>query len=99
MNRLVVLALLVACKGDAPKPTMTPEQVISAVRDLADRGCECGTDKECFRDVRTEWEQTRREILSNAKLLKDADLDAYNAERKRFGACGDAAGLAVFDNV
>ena len=100
MKRLFLIAIVVAgCKGSEPKMTMTPEEVISAIRDLADRGCECGTDKECFREVRNEWEQTRRQILYNARLLKGADLDTYIEEHKRFGLCGDAAGLAVFDNV
>ena len=101
MKRRVVAAALFAlgCHGISPKPTMTPEQVISAIKDLADRGCDCGTDKECFREIRTEWEQSRDQILYNAKLLKGADLDAYRAERQRFGLCGDAAGLAVFDGV
>jgi hypothetical protein len=100
VKRLALIAVLVTgCKSMETKMTMTPEQVISAIRDLADRGCECGTDKECFREIRTEWEQARGQILFNAKLLKGADLDAYTAERNRFGMCGDGAGLAVFDNV
>ena len=99
MKKLLALALLFGCKGDPPKPTMAPGEVINAMTSLADRGCECGTDKECFREIRDEWEQTRRELLYNAKLLEGEDLDAYNHERQRFGACGDAAGLTVFDNV
>jgi hypothetical protein len=94
-----LLAVLVAGCGSRPKMTMKPEDVIDAIRDLADRGCECGTDKECFREIRTEWEQTREQILFNAKLMQGDDKKAYDAERSRFGLCGDAAGLAVFDNV
>lgn len=100
MTRLAVIALLaVGCKGSAPKMNMTPQQVIDAMTDFADRGCECGTDKECFRAIRDEWEQSRRPILYNANLLKGEDLKAYLGQRARFGACGDGAGLAVFDNV
>ena len=100
MKRLAVIALVVlGCKGSDPKPSMTPQQVIDAMTDLADRGCECGTDKECFHAIRDEWEQSRKSILYNAALLKGADLDAYNAQHKRFGLCGDAAGLTVFDGV
>ena len=101
MNRLVLLACLVlaACKSSPPKMTMTPDQVLGAMRDYADRGCECGTDKECFRAIRDEWEASRGDILFNAKLLKADDRATYDAERQRFGLCGDAAGLTVFDNV
>jgi len=101
--RACLLALVViaasGCNGSKPKMTMTPEEVINAIRDLADRGCACGTDKECFREVRDEWEQSRRQILFNAKLLEGDDKKAYDAEHLRFGSCGDAAGLTVFDNV
>lgn len=100
MNRLVLVAVvLAACKSSPPKMTMTPEQVIGAMRDYADRGCECGTDKECFRAIRDEWEAGRGDILFNAQLLTGDDKAAYAAERRRFGLCGDTAGLTVFDNV
>lgn len=100
MKRLVIAALLVAaCKSSSPKMTMTPDQVIGAMRDYADRGCACGTDKECFHAIRDEWESSRGDILFNAKLLTGDDKAAYAAERQRFGLCGDGAGLAVFDNV
>lgn len=96
---LVVVGAVAGCKSSETRMTMTPEQTINAIRDLADRGCECGTDKECFREIRNEWEQTRDQILHNARLLKGADKEAYDAARLRFGMCGDGAGLAVFDNV
>ena len=96
---LLALVVLAGCSGSKPKMTMKPEEVIEAIRDLADRGCECGTDKECFRAVRDEWEQTRGPILFNAKLLEGDDKKAYDVERGRFGTCGDTAGLTVFDNV
>ena len=82
-----------------PKLTMTPEAIISALRDYADRGCACETDKECFREVRDDWDAGKRELVKNANLLTGADRDAYVEERKRFGLCGDAAGLTVWDNV
>ena len=95
---LVVLALLTGCESK-PKLTMTVEEIVAAVRDYADRGCACETDKECFREVRDEWDGAKRAIVRNANLLTGADRDAYLEERKRFGACGDAAGLTVWDNV
>jgi hypothetical protein len=99
VKRLGVIALLaVGCKG-TPKANMTPQQVIDAITDFADRGCACGQDKECFRAIRTEWEQSRAPILYNAALLKGDDEKSYLEQRSRFGLCGDAAGLAVFDNV
>jgi hypothetical protein len=80
VKRLVLGALLViGCKGSAPKPTMTPQEVIGAMKDLADRGCVCSTDKECFREIRDEWEQTRKSILYNAALLQGDDKNAYEA--------------------
>ncbi|HTL38346.1 MAG TPA: hypothetical protein VL326_34685 [Kofleriaceae bacterium] len=96
---LLALVVLAGCNRSKPKMTMKPEEVIEAIRDLADRGCECGTDKECFRAVRDEWEQTRKTLLFNANLLEPDDKKAYDVERGRFGMCGDAAGLTVFDNV
>jgi hypothetical protein len=96
MTRWLVLALLVGCT-DKPKMTMTAEQVISAVRDFADRGCVCETDKECFQAIRDEWDAAKRDLVKNANLLTGADRDAYQAEHTRFALCGDRAGLAVFD--
>ena len=99
MTRWLALALtlVVGCKEAPPKMTMTPEQVISAVTDYADRGCRCETDKECFRAIRDEWDAAKLELVTNAKLLAGDDKQAYEAVRQRFGLCGDAAGLAVFD--
>jgi hypothetical protein len=94
---LVALALACGCKDEPRKMTMAPEDVIEAVRDFADRGCACETDKECFRTVRDEWEAVRRELVGNAKLMTGDHLAGYQAERLRFGRCGDAAGLTVWD--
>jgi hypothetical protein len=95
---LLVVALAAAsCKEPPPKMTMTAEQVVSAITDFADRGCACEADKECFRVVRDEWDAAKRELVKNARLLTGDDRDAYEAARKRFGLCGDGAGLAVFD--
>jgi len=97
MKRVLVLALLLGGCEDKPKMTMTAEQVINAVRDFADRGCPCETDKECFRAIRDEWDAAKRDLVKNANLLTGDDRKAYAAERKRFGLCGDTAGLTVFD--
>jgi hypothetical protein len=88
---------VVGCKEPPPKQTMTAEQVITAITDFADRGCVCETDKECFREVRDEWDAAKREIVKNARLLTGDDAQAYEAARMKFGHCGDGAGLAVFD--
>jgi hypothetical protein len=85
------------CKEAPPKMTMAPQDVISAIRDYADRGCACETDKECFRAVRDEWDAAKRDIVKNSRQLTGDDAAAYLAERTRFGSCGDGAGLAVFD--
>jgi hypothetical protein len=97
MTRYLALVLLLGCKEPPPKMTMTPEQVISAITDFADRGCPCETDKECFRAIRDEWDAAKPELVKNAKLLTGDDRQAYDAARLRFAACGDAAGLTVFD--
>ena len=97
MKYLLALALLVGCKEAPQKMTMAPEQVISAITDYADRGCPCETDKECFRAIRDEWDSAKPELVKNAKLLAGDDNKAYDAARMRFGLCGDAAGLTVFD--
>jgi hypothetical protein len=99
---LVVVALVVASLAgceDKPKLTMTVDEIVGAVRDFADRGCACDTDKECFQQIRDEWDAAKRPIVKNANLLQGADREAYQRERTRFGLCGDAAGLAVFDGV
>ena len=94
----IALLFVIGCHKE-PKMNMTPQQVIDAITDFADRGCACGQDKDCFRAIRTEWEQSRAPILYNAALLKGDDQKSYLEQRSRFGLCGDAAGLAVFDNV
>lgn len=94
---LVVVLLAAGCDQPKPKMTMTAEEVVSAITDYADRGCACETDKECFREVRDEWDSAKQELVKNAKLLARDDRTAYEEQRKRFGLCGDGAGLAVFD--
>jgi hypothetical protein len=88
---------LVGCKEPPPKMTMTAEQVIAALTDYADRGCTCETDKECFRAIRDEWDAAKPELVKNARLLTGDNKQAYDDARLRFGLCGDAAGLTVFD--
>ena len=95
---VAVVGSLASCESK-PKLTMAPEEIIGALRDYADRGCACGTDKECFREIRDEWDAAKRPLVKNANLLTGADRDAYVEERTRFGLCGDAAGLTVWDNV
>ena len=94
---LVLCFGLGGCKDPPPKMTMTAEEVISALRDYADRGCACETDKECFREVRDDWDAAKRDLVYNARQLAGDERAAYEVERKRFGLCGDGAGLAVFD--
>lgn len=91
--------LWIGCKEAKPKLTMAPADVVNAIRDYADRGCACEADKECFREIRGEFDAAKKELVRNAKLLTGADLDTYTAERQRFGMCGDGAGLAVWDNL
>jgi hypothetical protein len=97
MRTALALALLIGCKEPPQKMTMAPEDVIAAIRDFAERGCACDTDKECFREVRDEWDAAKRELVKNAHLMTGDDRQAYEAERLKFGLCGDGAGLAVFD--
>jgi len=97
MKPALVLALCIGCKEPPPKMTMAPADVINAITDYADRGCACDTDKECFRAVRDEWDAAKRDLVKNARLLTGDDATAYADAHHRFGMCGDAAGLTVFD--
>ena len=96
MKRRAVIALFVVIGcHKAPKMNMTPQQVIAAMTDFADRGCACGQDKECFRAIRDEWNNAKTAIQYNAALIKGDDQKAYLDQRTRFGLCGDAAGAGV----
>ena len=97
MTRWMILALLVACKEPPPKLTMPAADVIKSIEDFAERGCACSTDKECFREVRDEWDGVKRDIVKSSRALTGDDATAYATAHQRFAACGDAAGLAVFD--
>ena len=97
MKRLAVIALLavIGCHK-APKMNMTPKQVIDTMTDIADRGCACGQDKECFHAIRDEWDNNvRNAIQYNSALLKGDDQKAFLDQRTRFALCGDAAGVGV----
>ena len=97
MKRALALLVMLGCKDPQPKMTMAADEVVAAITDFAERGCACQADKECFRAVRDEWEAARGELVKNARLLTGDDKQAYDAARLRFGHCGDAAGLTVFD--
>lgn len=97
MKALLAVVLVLGCKDEPAKMTMSAEQVLDAVTDYAERGCACETDKECFRAIRDEWDAAKRELVKNARLLTGEDKAAYEAARQKLGLCGDAAGLAVFD--
>jgi hypothetical protein len=91
---LVVVLLMVAGGGKEKPPPPRPE-LIEVVRDLADRACECGTDRHCVRSIRDEeWEPRKYELQQHG--LTGADQAAFDAELARLRACGDAAGTTIW---
>ncbi len=89
----MLIVLLGACSTKDKPPPPRPE-LIDVVRDLADRACACGTSRACVSPVRDEWDAQKRD-LQNHGLTGD-DKAAFDTELARFRACGDAAGLTIW---
>lgn len=89
-----LLALLVVAGCSSSKPPPPRPEVIEVIRPLAEQACECGTDKECLRAVRTEFDAVKRDLANHG--LTGADLQTYDAELGRLRACGDAGGVTMW---
>jgi len=85
--------LLAACGSDKPPPPR-PE-LIEVIRGLADQACECGTDKECLRAVRVDYEAQKRDFKNNG--LTGDDKASFDAELNRLQLCGDGGGVTMWD--
>jgi hypothetical protein len=93
MRYAVLLALVVAC-GDK-KPAAQPRlELLETITVLAGRVCECGTDKECIRAIREEWDAQKADIMNHG--LTGDEKATFDAELLRMRACGDAGGLTFW---
>lgn len=93
MRSLAALVLLLAACDDKKPPPPRPE-LIDVLRDFADRTCECGTDKDCVKAIRDEWEPQKKDLQKHG--LSGEPKAAYDAELLRFRGCGDAAGVTIW---
>ena len=89
---LVLLLLLAACDGKAKRPPR-PE-LVETVRDLADRACACGTDKDCLHEVRDEWDPQKHDLQAHG--LTGDEAAAFDAEVDRMRGCGDGGGVTFW---
>ena len=94
MSRIAILVVaLAACGGKKAAPTPRPE-MIETVRTMADRVCACETDKDCVREIRTEWDAQKTEIMNHG--LVGEQRAQFDAELMRVRSCGDAGGLTFW---
>ncbi|MBA3457678.1 MAG: hypothetical protein H0T42_31640 [Deltaproteobacteria bacterium] len=94
---LAVLGLLtlVAVAGCWSKEKLPPRpELIQVIRPLADQACGCGTDKECLREVRTQFDAVKADLAKHG--LTGEDLKTYDAELLRLRLCGDAGGVTMW---
>jgi len=89
---LLGVLVIAACSSDKPLPPR-PE-LIDVVRGLADQACECGTDKECLRAVRVEFDAQKAELHKHG--LTGSDKQTYDTEMLRLRSCGDAGGVTIW---
>jgi hypothetical protein len=89
---LIVIALA-ACGGKKAAPTPRPE-LIETVRAMADRVCACETDKDCVREIRTEWDAQKQDLMNHG--LAGEQRAQFEAELMRVRQCGDAGGLTFW---
>lgn len=90
----IFLGLLVIAACSSSKPPPPRPEVIEVVRPLADQACECGTDKECLRAVRVEFDAVKMGLARHG--LTGDDLQTYDAELMRLRSCGDAGGVTMW---
>ncbi len=64
------------------------------MRNLAEQACECGTDKECLRAVRVDFDAQKRDFKANG--LTGDDKAAFDAELLRLRSCGDGGGVTMW---
>jgi hypothetical protein len=89
---LIVIALA-ACGGKKTAPTPRPE-LIETMRDMADRVCACETDKDCVREIRTEWDAQKADLMNHG--LVGEQRAEFETELHRVRSCGDGGGLTFW---
>ncbi len=92
MRLLLGLLVVTACSSAKPPPPR-PE-LIEVIRPLADQACECGTDKDCLRAVRVQFDAVKVDLANHG--LTGEDKQAYDAELLRLRSCGDAGGVTIW---
>ena len=92
MRILLAVFLVASCSSDKPLPPR-PE-LIEVVRGLADQACECGTDKDCLRAVRVDFDAVKADLAKNG--LTGEPKQTYDAELARLRLCGDAGGVTIW---
>ena len=92
--RYCILVLLAACSLKDKPPPPRPD-LIETVRDFADRCEACNNDKACVHGIRDEWDGVKRDVMQHG--LTGEQKRQFDAERMRFGMCGDAAGLTIWN--
>ena len=93
MRAALIVIALAACGGKKAAPTPRPE-LIETVRAMADRVCACETDKECIREIRTEWDAQKRDLTDHG--LVGEQRAQFDTELNRVRGCGDAGGLTFW---
>ncbi len=90
----MLLGLLVVAACSSAKPPPPRPELIEVIRPLADEACECGTDKECLRAVRVQFDTVKADLANHG--LTGEDLQTYDAELQRLRGCGDAGGVTIW---
>lgn len=93
MRILLGLLVLAAC-STSTKPLPPRPELIEVIRPLADQACACGTDKDCLRAVRGEFDAVKADLAKHG--LTGADLQTYDTELGRLRSCGDAGGVTIW---
>ena len=99
MKSVLLLVGLLACNGakkQAPPPAAGP--LIEVAHGLAEKVCACGTDRDCLKGVRDEWDAQKEQLLGNGGRLVGDDKAKFDAEIGRIKACGDGGGLTFWDH-
>jgi hypothetical protein len=61
---------------------------------MADRVCACETDKDCLREIRTEWDAQKADLMNHG--LAGEQRAQFESELSRVRSCGDAGGLTFW---
>lgn len=90
----ILLAVLAVAACSSSKPPPPRPELIEVIRPLADQACECGTDKECLRAVRSEFDAVKADLAKHG--LTGEDKRTYDAELLRLRLCGDGGGVTMW---